>query len=111
MALIKHRLENFKVSCNISCTSLVTRIASKIGVLDDQNVVYISTPHPIIDDYYLVQGHTLKHDDSGNLVFFLLGYTNEFPLPKPELHLYNCRELTFPPVTQDEAYRKMFLVV
>jgi hypothetical protein len=79
-------------------------ITSKIGVLDDQNVVYISTPRPIIDDYYLIQGHTLKHDDSGNLVFFLLGYINEFPLPNSELHLYNCQELTFPLVSQEEAY-------
>jgi hypothetical protein len=30
---------------HITRTSLVTRIASKIGVLDNQNVVYISTPH------------------------------------------------------------------
>jgi hypothetical protein len=79
-------------------------IASKIGVLDDQNGVYISTPRPIIDDYYLIQGHTLKHDDSGNLVFFLLGYINEFPLPNLELHLYNCQEITFPLVSQEEAY-------
>jgi len=74
-------------------------------VLYDQNVVYISTPRPIIDDYYLVQGHTLKHDDSGNFVFFLLGYTNKFPLPNLKLHLYNCWELTLHLISQENDHR------
>jgi len=48
---------------------LVTQIASKMDALDNQNVVYISTPRLIIYEDYLVQGHTLKHDATGNLVF------------------------------------------
>jgi hypothetical protein len=73
--------------------------------LDGQNVVYISTPRLIIDEKYLVQGHTFKHDDTENLMFFFPGYTNEFPLHNSELHLYNCWELTFTLVSQEEARR------
>jgi hypothetical protein len=90
MAMFKHWLETFKVTTAISCTSLVTRIATNIGALEGQNVVYICTPCIIIDEHYLMQGHHLKHDATGNLVYFFPRYTNEFPLPNPELHLYKC---------------------
>ena len=49
--MFKHWLETFKVTTSISCTSLVTCIATKIGVLDNQNVVYLPTPRMIIDEH------------------------------------------------------------
>ena len=79
--MFKHWLETFKASTSISCTSLVTRIATNIGALDGKDVTYISTPRIDIDEHYLMQGHHLKYDDAGNLVFFFLGYTNEILLP------------------------------
>ena len=93
------------MTTTISCTSLVTCIATNIGALEGQNIVYISTPRIIIDDHYLMQGHHLKYNATGNLVYFFPGYTNEIPLPTPGLHLYNWQELTFPLVTQEEARR------
>ena len=36
--MFKHWLELFKASTNISCTSLVTRIATSIEALEGQNV-------------------------------------------------------------------------
>ena len=42
--MFNHWFETFKVSTLISYTSLVTRIATNIGVLEGQNVIYISTP-------------------------------------------------------------------
>jgi hypothetical protein len=81
MAMVKHWLQTFKASTYVSSTSLVTCIASSIGALDGQNVVYISIPRIIIDEHYLVQEHHLKYDDTRNLVFFFPGHTNEFPLP------------------------------
>ena len=74
--MFKHWLETFKASTSISCTSLVTRIAASIGALDGKDVTYISTPRIKIDEHYLMQGHHLKYDEAGNLVFFFLGYTN-----------------------------------
>ena len=83
--MFKRQLERFKASTSISCVSLVTHIAANIGALDGQDVTYISTPHIDINEHYLMQGHHLKYDDAGNLVFFFPGYTNEILLPNPEL--------------------------
>ena len=68
--IFKHWLETFKASTSISCTSLVTHIVANIGALDGQDVTYISTPCIDIDEHYLMQGHHLKYDDTGNLIFF-----------------------------------------
>jgi hypothetical protein len=103
--IFKHWLETFKVSTAISCTSLVTCIAASIGALDGQDVTYISTPRIDINEHYLMQGHHLKYDDTGNLVFFFPGYTNEILLPNLKLYLYKSPSLTFPLVEQEEARR------
>ena len=103
--MFNHWFENFKVSTSISCTSLVTRIATNIGALEGQNVIYISTPRTIIDEHYLMQGHHLKYNAARDLVFFFPGYTNEIRLPNPGLHLYSCHELTFPLESKEEARR------
>ena len=66
----------------------MTHIATSIGALDEQDVTYMSTPCIDINEHYLMQGHHLKYDDTGNLVFFFPGYTNEILLPNLELSLY-----------------------
>jgi len=38
--------------------------------MENQEVEYISTPRLIIDEHYLLQGHHLKHNTAGQLVFF-----------------------------------------
>ena len=103
--IFKHWLETFKASTSISCTSLVTRIATNIGALDGQDVTYISTPRIDINEHYLMQGHHLKYDDVGNLEFFFLGYTNEITFPNPGLSLYKSPSVTFTIVEQEEARR------
>lgn len=50
-----------------------------------------------------MQGHHLKYNAAGNLMFFFPGYTNEISLPNPEIHWYNCLELTSPLSSQEEA--------
>ena len=94
-------LETIKASTAITCTSLVTRIAANIGALDGQDVTYISTPCIDIDEHYLMQGHHLKYDDVGNLVFFFPGYTNEIPLPNPGFSLYKSPSPPFTLVEQE----------
>ena len=103
--IFKHWLETFKASTSISCTSLVTHIATSICAMDGQDVTYISTPRISIDEHYLMQGLHLKYDDTVNLVFFFPGYTNEIMLPNPELSLYKSSELTFTLVEQEEAHK------
>jgi len=80
----------------IEDTSLVTRIASNMGILDGNSVPFIEDERVLIDEVYLVQGHTLKNGPDDSLVFFSLGYANEISLPNAGYHLYNCRSLTIP---------------
>ena len=59
----------------------------------------------MIDEAYLVQGHTLKKGPDDSLIFFSLGYANEITLPNAGYHLYNCHSLTIPLVPQEESHR------
>ena len=59
----------------------------------------------MIDEAYLVQGHTLKKGPDDSLIFFSLGYANEIPLPNAGYHLYNCHSLTISLVPQEESRR------
>ena len=79
----------------VECTSLVTRIATSLGMLNWAQFSFITTPRPSINLAYLVQGHTLKSAPDGSIMFFFPGYVNEIPLPNPGLRLYKCRGLTF----------------
>ena len=89
----------------IECTSLVTRIVSNMGILEGNPVPFIEDDRILIDEFYLVQGHTLKKGLNDSLVFFSLGYANEILLPNAGYHLYNCHSLTIPLVPQEEACR------
>jgi hypothetical protein len=105
--MFNHWIDTIRASTAISCTSLVTRIAASIDALDGQNVTYVSTPRIEINEHFLIQGHHLKYDDAGNLVFYFLGYTNEIQLPNPDLCLYKSPVLTFTLVEQEEARRSL----
>lgn len=86
---------NFRMIGPVECTSLVTRIATSLGVLNWARFTVITTPRQSIDLAYLVQGHTLKSAPDGSIVFFFPGYVNDIPLPYPRLHLYKSRGYTF----------------
>jgi hypothetical protein len=70
---------------------------------------YISSPRLMVDENYLVYGHTLKHAPDGTLVFFFPGYVNEIPLPNPGYHLYKCRSLTYELQPMEAARRSSML--
>ena len=59
----------------------------------------------MINEVYLVQGHTLKKGSDDSLIFFSLGYANEIPLPNAGYHLYNYCSLTTPLNPQEVARR------
>ncbi|RLN30019.1 hypothetical protein C2845_PM05G20320 [Panicum miliaceum] len=75
-------LQNFKVTGPIECTSLITRIASSIGALEENNVSFIEGDRVFIDEAYLVQGHILKKGSNDSLIFSSLGYANEIRCQK-----------------------------
>ena len=87
--MVKQWLTNFQMTGPIECTSLVIRIASNMGILDGNPVPFIEEPRVMIDEAYLVQGHTLKKGTNDSLIFFSLSYANETPLPNMGYHLYN----------------------
>jgi hypothetical protein len=103
--MVKQWLTNFKMTGPIECTSLITRIASSMGILDGNVIPFIEDPRVLIDESYLIYGHTLKKGLNDSLIFFSLGYANEITLPNAGFHLYNCPSLTIPLVPQEEACR------
>ena len=70
-AMVKQWLTNFRMMGPIESTSLVTRIASNMGILDGNPVPFIEEPRVMIDEAYLVQGHKLKKRPDDSFVFFL----------------------------------------
>ena len=88
-AMVKQWLLNFKMMCPIECTSLITRIAKRIGALEGNFIPFIEGDRAYIDEAYLIQGHTLKKGLDDSLIFFYLGNTNEIMLPNVEFHSYN----------------------
>ena len=89
----------------IEFTSLITRIATRIGALEGNFIPFIEGDRVYIDEDYLIQGHTLKKGPNDSLIFFYMGYTNEIPLPNAEFPLYNCHSLTIPLVPREGGRR------
>ena len=104
-ALVKQWLSNFKMTGPIECTSLITRIATRVGALEGNFIPFIEGDHAYIDESYLIQGHTLKKGPNDSLTFLFMGYTNEISLPNADFHLYNCRSLTIPLIQREGGYR------
>ena len=84
--MVKQCHTNFRMTGPIECTSLVTRIASNMGILDRNPIPFIEDPRVMIDEAYLVQGHILKKGPDDSFMFFSLGYANEIPLTNTGYH-------------------------
>ena len=54
--MIRQWLMNFRMMGHVECTSLITHIASRLGILEGNSVPFIETPRALIDEAYLVQG-------------------------------------------------------
>jgi hypothetical protein len=104
--IVRHWLDIIKTTTPISLTSLITRVATAIGALEGQDLDYIQIPRTMINETYLIQGHHLKRDNAGGLVFYFPGYTNVIRLPNPGLRLYNSGRLTFDLQTAETARRR-----
>jgi len=75
---------------------LVTRIAKKLGLLENDFVAYIDDiPRWHVDYEYFVQAHMLKKKKDGKLVMMYMDYTNEIPLPDQNLGLYAVQSFVF----------------
>ena len=87
--MMKQRKEIAELKGDVGCTSLVTRIAKNLGLLENAYVAYINDiPHWLIDYKYFNQAHMLKKGRNGKLVMMYMDYINEIPLPDQNLSLY-----------------------
>jgi hypothetical protein len=86
-------LEVFTLVGDVECTSLVTRIATNIGLMQ-RSFLSLITEHPYIDFEYFRQAHMLKRKDNGSLVMIYRGYTNKVSLPNRNIGLYAVQSLT-----------------
>ena len=74
---------------DVGCTSLVTRIARNLGLLENASVAYIDDiPHWLIDYEYFNQAHMLKKGKNKKLEMMYIDYTNEIQLRDQTLGLY-----------------------
>ena len=81
MALVKQWLTNFKMTGPIECTSLITRIATRVGALKGNFIPFIEGDRTYIDEAYLIQGHTLKKGPDDSLIFFTWALQMRFRCP------------------------------
>ena len=65
----------------IECTSLITRIATRVGALELNSIPFIEGDCAYIDEAYLIQGHTLKKGPNDSLIFFYLAIQMRFRCP------------------------------
>ena len=68
--MVKQWLTNFRMTVPFECTCLVTRIVLNMGILEGNLVPFIENDRVLIDESYLVQGHTLKKGSNDSLGFF-----------------------------------------
>jgi hypothetical protein len=104
--MFHHWIDVIKNTTPITCTSLTTRIAMGVGMLDEGEVTYLDVPRFIITKNTMLQGHTLKTNAAGDLLHSFSSCTNVIRLPNLDLCLYKCKELTFDLETTVEASRK-----
>ena len=81
--------EVFEFKGDVRCTSLVTRIVQKLGLLENASLSYIEDINRWYIHYeYFFKAHMLKKNNNGQLVMMYLGYTTEILLPDQNLSLY-----------------------
>ena len=81
----------------IDITSLVTRIALYVSVLENAQVTYL----PATDEYrtfigldHSIHAHTMREGPGNSGFMCYPGYEREFELPCPKLSLYSVKCLT-----------------
>jgi hypothetical protein len=73
---------------DISCTSLITRIADDLGILGDATIIDIDTPREIIDYDYFRQGRWVKRIQEK---LHYIHNKNAILLPNPRLGIYSVQ--------------------
>jgi len=88
-------LEVFTLTGDVKCTSLVTRIAQNMGLLNNALISFIDEQRLYIDFEYFHQAQILKKREDGRIIIMYRGYTTEILLPNQNLCLYIVESFTF----------------
>jgi len=76
---------NFFIDEYVECTSLITRLARNMGLLDRALINYIPIDRVYLDYYHLFQAHMLKMDqEDDSCVMTYQGCVNEICLSNTE---------------------------
>lgn len=92
--LVNFWLSAFDFEIPIYFTSLITRIAETLGLLESNTFEYIAFPRDIINEEMFIEVQVLKRDSRGQLKMIYPGHTAEVPLPCERRRLYVLRTLT-----------------
>ncbi|KAJ1254645.1 hypothetical protein BS78_K014300 [Paspalum vaginatum] len=93
--MVHHWIEMPKTNMPINITSLVTRIAFGLGILENAQLEYIPDDMThIISEQHFILAHIMKRDKRGNLVMTYFGHILEIPLLAPQYGLYRVKSLT-----------------
>ncbi|RLM54906.1 hypothetical protein C2845_PM10G12290 [Panicum miliaceum] len=94
----------------IDITSLVTRIATHVGALENAQVTYL----PLMEAYQLqvglehfMQGHLMCEGLGNSLFMCYPGYDREIELPWSRLSLYSVKRLTLQMEKKEPARRSV----
>ena len=104
--MIHHWLEFFTLTGDIECTSLVTRIAQNLGLLNNASVSYITKERLYIDFNYFCQAQLLKKREDGKIVMMYRVFSTEISLPNRDLGLYAMNSFIFDLQVKEAAPRR-----
>ena len=96
MGMVAHWQKMITCKSPIDITSLVTRIARYVGVLENAQVTYLPATdenRTFIGLDHFVHAHMMR-EGPGNSVFMCYPWYEEFELPCPKLSLYSVKRLT-----------------
>lgn len=92
--------EIFKRKGNVKCSSLVTRLANSLGLMENSLVTYIAGDRPFITIDHFRQGQSLKGGKNNTAISMIYrGQATEIPLPNPGLGLYAMNSFIVLPLT------------
>ncbi|EAY82460.1 hypothetical protein OsI_37677 [Oryza sativa Indica Group] len=92
--MVGHWLSHISRAGSMAMTSLVTRLANHLGVLQGARLMYIETARSVVDAEHFVQAHMIRRTPDATLAMIYRGYTTEVPLPCAALRLYTTPKLT-----------------
>jgi hypothetical protein len=88
--LVEHWLATSNLKGVVGCTSLVTRIAFCLNLLENASLEYINEFRPYIGYGHFRHAHLLKRERDG---LYMLYPRGRIRLPNPKLSLYSVRTL------------------